>query len=235
MRKVIRKSTNRQGEQGSALIYILIAIALLALLTITFMEPSSQQTQSQNTFRLVSELQSQVEFIRSSTQECVMLHTGGDTNIPTGGGDDDEGADKRYPIRPDSSYLTGPAANRSVKNLRCPGNPGDNANHKAIFGGASGKFLPPAPELFGDWQWYNGTDGVFFWIETDKSDAFIQTALEKLDNEFAGCEADIIDATGGAPVTMDSDATVSCPSGSTCFRLWMIAKGSAIYPDDPSC
>ena len=76
-------------ECGSALIYILIAIALLALLTISFMEPSSKQVGSQNMFKLVTELQSQIEFIRSTVHECILLHQGGDINIPVGGGDDD--------------------------------------------------------------------------------------------------------------------------------------------------
>ncbi|MBI4030439.1 MAG: hypothetical protein HY370_02080 [Proteobacteria bacterium] len=222
-------------ERGSALIYILIAIALLALLTVVFMEPSSQQTQTQNTFRLVSELQSQTEFIRSSVQECVIKYFKGDKNIQNGIAQEDEGANKRYPVKPNSAYLTGPAGNRNVGGIRCPGNPGNSANHAAIFAAGQGKFLPPAPALFGEWQWYNGNDGVFFWIATDKSDAFIRTALTKLDESFAECEADVID-TADAPAgakDLDSDTTLTCPANNVCFRVWMIANTATnVYNGD---
>lgn len=246
-------NVERKGEQGSALIYILIAIALLAALTVSFMQPSSQQGQSQGSFKLISELQSQVEFIRTSVQECILEHPGGDINIPNGGGEEDEGADRRYPIKPNSLYYSsatdGPAADRKVENIRCPGNPGDDVNHVAIFGGRSGKFLPPAPDLFDNntvsgmngWQWYNGPDGVFYWIATEKSDAFIETALDKLDDEFADCESDVIDNTGsGSAVDMDSDSPdqATCPANSRCFRVWMIyddATGSPTYPTETGC
>lgn len=209
-------------ERGSALVYILIAIALLAALTVTFMEPSSQQATSQNTFESVSDLNSQVNFIRSSVQECVLTYPAGDnalagtTNTP-------------YPVNPTSTYLDTPDADDGVRNIRCPGNPGDSNDHIDIFSGTSGKFMPPAPDLFTDWIYYNGTDGVFFFTGTPNTDAYLQSAMQKLDEQFSECEADVIDASGGE-VEMTSTADGSdpkCPNGSTCFRVWMIIKPSA--------
>src|ERR1700761_6428398 len=96
---------DRKNERGSALVYILIAIALLAVLTITFMEPSSQQTSSQNTFKTVTDLGNQIETIRSAIQECVLNYPKGDSNIPTtGGAPTDPDARTNYPINPDSDY-----------------------------------------------------------------------------------------------------------------------------------
>lgn len=235
------REAGRITEHGSALVYILIAIALLAALTISFMQPSSQQGQSQGSFKLVSELHSQADFIRSAVQECVLEYPGGDIHIQNGGGQEDEGADRRYPIKPNSLYYSsgatlGPAANRDVENIRCPGNPGDDVNHVKIFGGSSGKFMPPPPALFGNWQWYNGVDGVFFWIASDKSDAYIKTALIKLDSEFATCESDVIDNSGGGTdKDMDSDTPdqAVCPAGDRCFRVWMVTQpASAVFPDE---
>lgn len=240
------------GQRGSALIYILIAIALLALLTVSFMQPASQQTQSQNTFKMVSDLQSQIDFIRATVQECVALHYKGDarrpasciaayvSGIPNCPGEEDEGANHRYPIKPNSLYFDNNGvdpngiADRLVRNLRCPGNPSGNPNHAAIFSAASGKFMPSPPDLFEEWQWYNGDDGVFFWIQTNKSDAFIQSALQKLDEKFSECEADIIDTSfpAAGDKDLDSNADVACPNGYTCFRVWMIANASNIYPGD---
>lgn len=226
-----------KNEQGSALVYILIAIALLAALTVTFMEPSSQQTTSQSTFRTASQIKGQVDIIRSAIQECVLSYHKGDNTIDVGAMGTDPYARKNYPIKPNSTHYAtatiGPTAGRLVKDIRCPGDPGNDENHVKIFGGTSGKSLPPAPDLFTDWQYYNGQDGVFFWTATNKSDAFLATALAKLDDEYAECEVDVIDASGGA-VDLDSDvpAEVQCASGYTCLRVRMIIKSSAEYNGD---
>jgi type II secretory pathway pseudopilin PulG len=233
---------NNVRERGSALIYILIAIALLAALTAAFMGSSNQQTQSQNSFKLVAELQSQIEFIRSTVQECVLTHPGGDITIDITSGGSDPGADRRYPIKPNSSHFTGATTftpdvtDDFVKNLRCPGNPGDSKEQVGIFGGNTGKFMPPVPPLFDDWQWYNGTDGVFAWISTSKTDAFIQSAFDKLNDGFAACEADVINASGGAVPLDKAPSTVSCAAGKYCFRIWLkTSQTSATYPSEPTC
>ncbi len=114
----------KNTQKGSDLVYILIAISLLAALTATFMDNSSQQTTSQNTFNSVTDLNSQINFIRSSIQECVLTYPAGDetpayqalppTNIP-------------YPLNPaNANYTPGPCAcTTGVTNeaifFRCPG------------------------------------------------------------------------------------------------------------------
>lgn len=208
-------------ERGSALIYILIAIALLAALTFTFMEPSSQQSTSQSSFKAVTGVESQINLIRSSIQQCILTYPKGDLAIT------DDDVNKTYPIDPNSSYYSGATPGQSgdnlVRNIRCPGHntTGNARDHVRIFSGHSGRFLPPPPALFGEWQYYNGEDGVFFWIETDKSDFYILSALEKIDEKFSACETDVIDATGGQQ-SLTTDNTLSCPSGSLCLRVFMI-------------
>lgn len=236
-----RKNKERKSERGSALVYILIAIALLAALTVTFMEPSSQQTSSQSGFRTATAVKSQADLIRSAVQECILRYANGDRTINEGTVTD-VGARIEFPLRPDSEHLPASlrADDRSVADIRCPGNNDgvEPENHQLVFGGNTGKFLPAAPELFENWQWYNGTDGVFFWTYTTKSDSFLLSSLEKLDENYAECEADVIDATGGVE-NLDVAATVSCPSGAVCFRVWMINNASAPHADatagDTSC
>lgn len=214
---------NRNAERGSALVYILIAIALLAALTVSFMEPSSQQTQSQNTFNLTSELKQQADFIRSSVQECLVMYPGGDAGaLPP---NPLVQHNNPFPINPTNTYLVDevtPATDEPlVKDIRCPGNPGDDPDHQPIFSGRSGKFMPAKLPMFEDWFWYNGPDGVFFWTYTRNTDAFITSALDKLNEQYGDCEADVIRTTAAA-FDMDTADTVKCPSNSQCFRVWMV-------------
>jgi type II secretory pathway component PulK len=60
---VMKSAPEFSSSRGSALIYVLIAVALLAALTVSMMEPSSQQAQSQNATNLGAELESQIGFI----------------------------------------------------------------------------------------------------------------------------------------------------------------------------
>jgi hypothetical protein len=163
-----------------------------------------------------------VNFIRSSIQECILSFPGGDSNRP--------GAqNKPYPFNPTSSYLTDADTDGDfVRNIRCPGNPGTTADHSDIFSGSSGKFMPPPPGMFGPWQYWNGLDGVFFFTATNKSDAFLQTAMDKLDDQFSECEADVIDAPAEVALTSTAGGgEPKCLAGETCFRVWVLTTSAA--------
>ena len=245
----------KQNQKGSALVYILIAIALLAALTATFMGSSSQQTSSQNTFNVASELNSQINFIRSAIQECVLTYPAGDTGVAAF--DPAEQRNNPYPVMPIVDYFAEdvpPATNTGasggttslVKDIRCPGNPGDDVNHAFIFLGTSGKFMPPPPDFFNDWQYYNGDAGIFFWTETTFTDAFLDTAIQKVADQYNECESDVIDATSGA-VDLASDTNpvgggnavlyneVQCDNGAKCLRIWLIRDGASDLPDEAAC
>lgn len=227
---------------GSALIYILVAVALLAALTVSLMEPSGQQAQSQSSSALVTDLGGQISFIQSAISECVLTHPDQDSELTT-----TEQKNAPYPINPMDPYFSAQSADplsdtdNNAEHIRCPGNPGgtgvNNQDHARIFGGASGKFLPPAPAMFNPWSYYNGDDGVAIMISTDKTDPFIETALAKLDARYSNCESEVIDRRGLGALTVTTDTTPgdtgerSCDADNICFRYWMILKPSAIHQD----
>ncbi|HOO51904.1 MAG TPA: hypothetical protein PLK94_11510 [Alphaproteobacteria bacterium] len=235
-------SSSASGNQGSALIYILVAVALLAALTVSLMEPSGQQAQSQNATNVFTELDGQIGFITAAISECVLTHPDQDSELTT-----TEQENAPYPINPSDPYFDSQTADPptdpddTVKFIRCPGNPGgsgsNNQDHARIFGGASGKFMPPAPAMFGEWEYYNGADGVAITISSSKTDSFIESALTRLDDRFAECEAEVIDQRGAASLNITTDTTPgagaerACAAGSICFRYWIIQKATAIHQD----
>jgi type II secretory pathway pseudopilin PulG len=240
--KMIPVPDRHSSIRGSALIYVLIAVALLAALTVSMMEPSSQQAQSQNATNLGAELESQIGFITAGISECVVGHPDQDSGLTS-----TEQKNAPYPINPQDPYFTTQSAtpasdtDDNVEHIRCPGSPGgtgpNNQDHARIFGGASGKFLAPPPTLFDPWTYYNGADGVAIMIASDKTDAFIKTSLDRLDDKFSECEAEVIDRRGLGALAVTSDTTPgagaarSCPAGEICFRYWVILKATAIHQD----
>lgn len=236
---------NQSNIRGSALIYILIAVALLAALTVSLMEPSGQQTQSQSSTSMVSDLSGQISFITSAISECVLSHPDQDSELTA-----TEQKNAPYPINPKDPYFNTQSADplsdpdNSTQYIRCPGNPGgsgaNNQDHARIFGGSSGKFLPPAPPLFEDWTYYNGADGIYIMIATNKTDPFITSAMAKLDAKYSNCESEVIDRRSLGSLSVTSDTTPgdaaarTCPAGYLCFRYWLILKATAIH-QDASC
>jgi hypothetical protein len=211
-------------QKGGALIYILIAIALLAALTTTFVQPGGQSSRTQNSFQLASTINSQSRVIRSAIQDCILRYPQGNSAIT------ETGYVAPYPLNPNSNDATyaafdnGDPGTLVVSDLRCPG-----ANYGQLFGG-SGQFttfLSPPPDLMEPWTYFNGgsgapanavdvfgldMDGVYYQIQSDFSDPFIAEAFQKIDDVATGCEVDY--AVG--------DDTNGCETGYQCLRFWII-------------
>lgn len=234
--------SQKNNSSGSALIYILIAVALLAALTVSLMEPSSQQTQSQTSTSLITDISGQVSFISSAISECILTYPDQDSGLTV-----TEQKNAPYPINPRDPYFTTQSAtpasdpDNSTKFIRCPGNPGGsgptNQNHARLFGGSSGKFMPAKPALFNDWTYYNGADGLYLMITTTKTDPFITSSMAKLDAKYSTCESEVIDRRSLGSLNITTDTTPgdggvrTCAAGELCFRYWVILKATAIHQD----
>ena len=220
---MILKSGSRASQFGGALIYILIAIALLAALTTTFTQKGGQSTQTQNTFKLATEINSQSRIIRSGIQDCVLRFPQGDSDIT------ETGYIAPYPLNPTSTEFSSPASTDAVSLIACPGTSSAASSvddHQAVFGGSLASFLPTQPDLMEPWTYFNGNatggsqiqgmsfSGVFYQIQSDKSDPFIAEAFTKVDELHSACEVDYTVGTGSN----------GCSSGVQCLRFWIIRR-----------
>ena len=219
--KKLHVKAKASSQKGGALIYILIAIALLAALTVTFTNSGGQSSSTQNSFKLATEINSQSRVIRSGIQDCILRYSRGDNGIVEANYIDP------YPLNPTSSdaqYTSYQESDDHVEYLRCPG-----ADYEKIFGGNMSGFLSPPPNLLEDWEYQNGVgtvlgmpyDGVYISIASDKSDPFIDDAMTKVDNLYSACE---VDYTVG-------DGTNGCPSDTQCLRFWIIRRGGGALSD----
>lgn len=213
------------------MLYILIAVALLAALTSTLVGGGGQSSGTQNAYRLGQELNSQSRVIRSAIQDCVLRYTRGD-----GADIAEANYNNPYPLNPSSSEFTSPAANDNVSHLQCPGTSATSGNddYADLFSG-SGQFsgyLPSKPDLMDDWTYFNGDatvhgvrlDGVYFQITSTKSDPQISDSMARIDDLMAACEVDYI--TG--------DGSNSCASDTQCLRYWIIRGANTAATGGPN-
>ncbi len=194
-------------QRGSALIYILIAIALLAALTMAFVEPSGQQSRAQNSYKQATDIKGQAELIRAAIQDCVITYPAGDSGVT------DSPYSAPYPVTPSSTYqpVGNRDANEKASSIRCPGNPGGTNDHGVIFGGTTGRFFPAKPALMDDWVYKNSTGGVYIMTKTNKTDLYLQEAMQKVKATYDACEADYI-----------TDGSAPCTAGYYCLRIWVL-------------
>lgn len=202
-------------QKGSALLYILIAIALLAALTVSFMDDSAQQqTRTQSTFRVAQDIVSQHSMIRTSIQQCMLEFPQGDAAITTA---------NAMAVYPNDSDGTTPIA---ASTLTCPGS---TASDKALFGAATSRFLPKAPDAMDEWEYANvGStaqtiygqsyqNSVFYVLKSNKTDPFIDEAFKKVDEQLSACEVEYLDSS--------SSTVAGCSAGYRCLRF-MLVRGT---------
>lgn len=226
---------SHEYQRGSALVYILIAIALLAALTATLMNSSSNtQTTAQRTAETYGALKSQIDLIRSAITECIQTYPSGDNALAANPALSSVGYTSPYPLSPYDTYLAGYVSGPSyARNIRCPGNPGNSNNHVKIFGGTSGKYLRPAPQPWSDWLYFSVPQGIYIMTWTSSTDAHLLPTIQKLDAQYSKCEADVINARSGVKA-LDSSGN-NCPSGAICLRVWVLPTGTSSYPDEAGC
>lgn len=200
---------------GNVLLYILIAIALLAALTYSMTKEGGTKASVHLAHKTSQELYVQVNLIRSAVLECTLAYPAGGGDLypagsPDGVIDADDNPNNPYPLNPSSPLNPdGAAANDNVRNLTCIGAP---AGSRSIFQGAGtqGRYLPPPPPGFGEWTYINHgdsstpTEGVRIQIIASDN-ATNRDALNRLMTKFSACQADL--DYGGC--------------GATCFTAWI--------------
>ncbi len=194
-----------------------MAIGLLSALTYAFVQDSRENFSTQNSMKVAETIFVQSNVVRSVIQQCVM-------EFPQGGGDLDldgfvRAADNEntpYPLEPDD--ILNPAApagiaaaaNNNARYLTCVGAP---AGQAAIFQGAGnrGRFLPPPPSGFNEWTYHNDALGVYIQLTPKSNSIGTISAVERVFDRFANCQADLDYASCGTGCLTVWIERASCP------------------------
>jgi hypothetical protein len=173
----------KDGQRGSVMFYIFLAIALLAALTFFFTRDTRDNASVQTANKIAQELYVQSNLIRSAIVECTLSY-------PEGAGDVDgdglicsdtsgacaskivDNANAPFPLNPylptthtnltlaTFSPAAGNATDNIVRNVSClipPVPPATNSTQRLIFQGtgSQARFLPPPPSGWPEWTYSN--------------------------------------------------------------------------------
>lgn len=204
----------RSRQTGSAIIYVLMAIGLLAALTFAITSDNVGSTTNQSGARMAEDLYSQINLIKSTIVECTMVYPAAGRDYDADGDIDQiDHPNMPYPLTPmhannpyDDTFTTD-----QVRNLTCTGAP--NAAAAAMFSGigVKGRFLPPMTNGFTDWLYVSDTDGVRIETTYDASGEAAE-AVKRIRKRMAPCETDLnFDSCGARCLTVWVMRLDDCP------------------------
>ena len=191
-------------ERGNALLYVLLAVGLMAALTYAYVQDNHDSYASQSSVQIAESLFSQVNMIKGAIVQCALEYPMGGGYVNGNGLSNQiitaaDNYNNPYPLAPSNPLITNAttngcagvggagcvavAGNNNVRNLTCIGAPIAAAY---MFQGANnqGRFLPPPTSGFSEWTYGNDSTGVYIQI-TSSGDAAGVNALSRLANQFS--------------------------------------------------
>ena len=190
-----------RSETGGATAYLLIAVFIMGLLTVTVLSGSTVNTTTQQTRMLKGQIEADLQTAINGINDCVLnfpaaVDVDGDGDIDT-----TDNPNAPYPIYSDDS--TGGSGD-TLRDIKCPG------SDQNVYSTARGQFFP----LIGDTAKYtttyvnSSTEGIQIIFDRVGESHTWDMAIDRLDQTLSECQAEVDDSTG------------SCATGS-CFTYWV--------------
>ena len=174
------------------LFYVFIAIGLLGVLTLSFIDSSREGAVNQSAQQLTETLYAQANTIRADILACVNKYPNSVDLDGDGDIDSNDNPNPPYPLSPTNvNNPGGAAAQDSLDELMCPGAPSGQQKIYAL----EGMNLPKRLSGISQWLYKNlGTGQVFIKVTSFNSNKSEVIAFERVKERFSACEADINDA-----------------------------------------
>jgi len=201
-----RLEYSEKNTSGNILMYVFIAVGLLAALTVAIVKDGTVRDPVQEARRAADVLIQQSNYLRTAFQECAMLY-------PDGGGDldgdgDVDNNDNPYAPFPleatDSKQPNGAGASQYLIDQQCTGAPAATAY---MFRPPS-RYNVPDPQITSQWFYEAGSAGLRLEVSYSFPDQIRDNVVDILDQRLADCEFSTYD------------------TGSTRFmRFWLRREG----------
>ncbi len=209
-------------QQGSIIVYILIAIFLTGMLVASMTQGAKKSASSTQINAMMLYLQNDIQTIQSNITECITTYSQGVDINADGNIDASDNPNQPFPLY---HTLTYGAAGDAITAIKCPGAP---AAQQTIFNDRISGSL----KLLADTSNYtttyftNATDGVYIRITRAVSDPLWTEAISRLTTKYSQCSS-IVENSSPDPTGFN------CSAG--CFYYWILrqSSGSSLFPVCP--
>ncbi len=219
------------AQQGNILLYILIAIFLAGMLTVTLTQGPQKSALTGQMDELTVAIKSDISVIESAVMDCVIMY-------PKGGPDDNgdgtisvtENANNPFPM---GSGIAGYSWNEiNGGGVGCPGAPHDSFNDFVpILDSKEGRALKILSDTTNYETYFLNSDqgeGVLLEITKPVSDPVWLEAIKRLNDSYSKCKASYSVAN---PATYSFNGT--CTNG--CFFYWFKRPATSTAAPEAGC
>lgn len=223
---------NFNSQQGSVIAYILLAVFLIGVLTITMMEGPKRSAQTQQLDELGLQLADDIALIESMMAECTLMHPSPVDIDGDGDKDATDNPNAPLPLIYDSTTGYADPVTGPIAKAICPGapptplTPPDIATDRQLVasarGGRSFRILNNTA-LYTTTYTSDTTEGVYVRLTRASANELWTEALSRLNDKYSACKAVAVTAAG------------DCVNG--CFYYWIKRDDDSVIgtAEEPAC
>lgn len=195
------QSKSHHRQSGTVITYLLIALFLIGILTVTMMSGSSINPQTQRLDSLQNQFEADLSRILNGINACILgfptaIDIDGDGDVDT-----DDNPNAPYPIYDDNSTGSG---GDEFQDILCPG------SGQPVFSSARGDFFPLLSNSAEYTVTYfnDSTEGIRLVFDRTLDSQIWLAMVNRIDEQSSQCQAEVDTSTG------------SCATGA-CLTYWV--------------
>ena len=198
---------NRSSESGSIIIYLIMALVLMAALVVYMTQGTKKGPQSQQLDEMSQYLESDLKVIDSAINDCVLTYSRAVDVDNDGDKDATDNPNAPFPLY---GTLGSGGAGTAIANIKCPGAP---TAKQVIFNNGPGRnFRLLSGSDYTVTYFTDGTEGVRITISRASASDIWSEAISRLNTKLATCQAEV-------------DSAGDCANG--CLKYWVKRRSTS--------
>ena len=199
---------NSHSERGSIIIYLIMALVLMATLIVFMTQGTKKGPQSQQLDEVTQYLESDVKVIDAAINDCVLTYSAAVDRDADGDKDATDNPNAPFPVYGD---LSSGGAGTAIANIKCLGAP---AAKQVIFNNQPGRsFRLLSGSDYTVTYFTDATEGIRITMSRSSTSDIWLEAIGRLNTKLATCQAEV-DTAGG------------CANG--CLKYWVKRRSTSV-------